>query len=233
MFLFGKKKPQIKLENKQEVELEFASPDYTTVENYFTRVLACDRKKVTVQIPMKDRTPVAVKAGDNLTVTYWAGEVVSQFETTVLEKRDKEIDLAVPEKVQEDKTPDPKSEFVLEIPVPVRYRAASTPHLQTAVTKVITQTGIQLLTNVAVPRGTSLHVELEIPNSPSIKTKGRAVRSQKLDTDSRKNHLTEMEFDENITAEDRNAVFRYAIYYQQRQARKNRFQQTTQSPPKL
>ena len=64
---------------------------------------------------------------------------------------------------------------------------------------------------------------MEIPNSPAIKTKGRVLKSEKLPTDSRK-HLTELEY-EDITPEDKTAVFRYAIYFQQRQARKRAYQQ--------
>lgn len=227
MFFFGRRKPQLKLEPKQEVELELVSPDYTVIENYFTRVLVVDRKKVTVQVPMRDRQPVQVNVGQSVTVTYWNGDLISSFQSTITDRRDRELDIELPKDINEEKTPDPRSDFTLEIPVPVEYRAVSTAHLQTAVTKAITQNGIHILTNVQIPPGTSLHVELEIPQSPAIKTRGKVLKSQKLAADQKKN-LTELEY-EDISAEDRNAVFRYAIYFQQRQVRRSRYQQMIQA----
>ncbi|MHB2020914.1 MAG: PilZ domain-containing protein, partial [Candidatus Xenobia bacterium] len=169
------------------------------------------------------RQPIPVNTGESVTVTYLAGDSIGSFESKIMDRRDREMDLALPrDNVAEEKTPDPKSDFTLEIPIPVEYRAMSMGHVQTAVTKAITSNGIHILTNVQVPIGTLLHVELEIPNSPAIKTKGKVLKSQKLSGDSKKN-LTELEF-EDITSEDKGAMLRYAIFYQQRQLRKQRLQ---------
>ena len=48
------------------------------------------------------------------------------------------------------------------------------------------------------------------------------LKSQKLPGDGQKN-LAELEF-EDITAEDKGAMLRYAVFYQQRQLRKQRLQ---------
>jgi len=214
--LFGKKKPRLKLEPKQEIELEFVNGE--EVQNYFTRVLQLDRKKIIVQIPTQNKIQIQVSAGDPLTVTYLEDDVVYSFNTRILDRKEREMDLALPSELKEEKTPIRQEDFSLEIPIPVEYRAMSTAHLQTAQTKAINAKGIDIITNMPIPPGTSLHIELEIPNSPAIKTQGRVTQSQRLPDN--KKALTQIEF-EDISAGDRETVFRYAIFYQQRQVRKD------------
>jgi len=213
--LFGKKKPRLKLEPKQELELEFV--DGENVENYFTRVLQLDRKRIVVQIPTQNKIQIGVNVGDPVTVTYMDGDMVYQFSSRIMDRKEREMDLALATDLKEEKTPIHTDDFTLEIPIPVEYRAMSTAHLQTATTKAINAKGIDILTNLPIPPGTSLHIELEIPGSSAIKTQGRVAHSQKIPND--RKALTQIEF-EDISNTDRETIFRYAIFYQQRKVRK-------------
>lgn len=218
---FARKKPSLKLKPKQEVEVEFAPPE--GFECFFTHVLEMDKKKVTLTIPKKQNQPYPCTVGEPVTVTYMIDDVICSFQSRVLDKRNKEIDIALPKEVSESKSPATAQDFTIEIPIPVEYRAISTAHLQTATTKLITGTGVTVITNLPIPQETILHLELEIPNSPTIKTKGRVVKSQRLPADARKS-LTEIEF-EDINPRDKEALFRYVILYQQRRLRKQQAEQ--------
>ena len=212
---FGKKKPKIKLEPKQEVELEFVNGE--NIDDYFTRVVALEKKRIVVQVPTQNKVQVDVSPGDMVTVTYLDGDTVCTFRTKVLDRKDRDLELAYPSEVKEEKTNRGDENFTIEIPIPVEYRAMSTAHLQTATTRSIHQNGIDIVTNLPIPPGTSLHIELEIPNTPAIKTQGRVSQSQRLPNE--RKALTQIEF-EDISPTDREVMFRYAIYYRQRQARK-------------
>lgn len=212
---FGKKKPKLKLEPKQEIELEFVNGE--NVENYFTRVLQVDRKKIIVQIPTQNKIQIGVTPGDPVTVTYMDGDLVYQFSSKIVDRKEREMDLAMPTDLKEEKTSIRDENFSMEIPIPVEYRAMSTAHLQTATTRSIHANGIDIVTNLPIPPNTSLHLELEIPGSPAIKTQGRVSQSARLPNE--KKALTQIEFDD-ISATDRETIFRYAVYYQQRKLRK-------------
>jgi c-di-GMP-binding flagellar brake protein YcgR len=215
----GKKAPKLKLDPKQEIELEIVSGD--NVDNHFTRVIAVERKKIIVSTPSQNRIQVSLEVGEAVTVTYLESDlsVVSWFETTVLDRKEREIDLALPTQINEERTPIGDADFSIEIPIPVEYRAMSTAYLQTATTRSISATGINILTNLSIPQSTLLHIELQIPNAPTVKTQGRVAKSQKVPNE--KKHLTEIEF-EDITPADKDTIYRYALFYQQRQQRKSR-----------
>lgn len=213
----GKKAPKLKLEARQEVELEYAGGD--GVESLFSRVVAIERKCVVVSRHGQSRVQGGPEVGATVTVTYLENDLsaVSSFESKVLERKDRELELALPTSVAEERTPLGDDDFSIEIPIPVEYRAMSTAYVQTAVTRNITATGINILTNLAIPPNTSLHIELQIPNAPTVKTQGVVSLSSRLSSE--KKHLTQIEF-EDITAADREAILRYALFYRQRQLRK-------------
>jgi len=214
-FLFGKKKPKVKLEPKQEVELEFVNGE--NIETYFTRVLSLEKKRIVMQIPTQNKVQVDVNPGDMVTVTFLDGDILHTFRTKVMDAREREMELSYPKEIHEEKTAMRDENFTIDIPIPVEYRAMSMAHLQTATTRSIHQNGIDILTNLPIPIGTSLHIELEIPNTPAIKTQGKVSQSQKLPNE--RKALTQIEF-EDISASDRETIFRYAIFYRQRQLRK-------------
>ena len=211
----GKKAPKMKLEPRQEVEIEVVGPD--SVENFFAKVIAIERKKLVVSRPAK--LSVSPRPGDAIVVTYLENDlsIVSSFESKITDVKDREFEMALPTAVSEEKTPMGDADFSIDIPIPVEYRAMSTAYLQTATTRTITAAGINILTNLAIPPNTSLHVELQIPNAPTVKTQGRVANSKKLPNE--KKHITEIEF-EDITAADKDVIYRYALFYQQRQLRK-------------
>jgi hypothetical protein len=212
----GKKKPSLKLEPKQEVEIEFCKGEDS--ESFFTPVLEVQKKKIILKTPSKGNHLYHGEVGDDALIIFLEGSSILRFKTKILEVRDKELDIAAPTDIQEEKCPFSESNYRLEIPIPVEYRAISTAHLQTATTKEINSRGIKVVTNLPIPNGTEIHIELEIPDSPMLKTKGRVVASQKVPSDVRKS-ITDIEF-EDFTPRDSENVFRYAILYQQRRLRR-------------
>lgn len=208
--LFGKKKPQFSLEPRMEVEIDISIPE-GGFESYFTRVLELAKKKFTLSIPEKDRVQIQCDSGETVTIVYLLGDTLYHFQTKILDVRDKEMDLQIPREVKEEKTFLSQSEFCVDIPIPIKYRAMSTAHLQNAMTKCITQQGIQILTNLPIPMGTALNIELEIPNAPSVKTKGKVTSSQKKAQDGKKS-LTEIEFEE-LNPQDKDIILQYGAFF--------------------
>lgn len=218
--IFGflkKKKAGLKLKPKQEVEIEFQSGE-GGYEAHFTRILDIQRKKVIVRAPGTDRRPIRMAPGQQLTVTTLEDNVLYSFQASVLDAGEREFDITPPANVVEQELPARDDNYRIEVPITVEYRAMNTAHTQVAQTYAITSSGLVLATNLPIPPGTSLHLELEIPSAPDISTKGRAAGSEKHPTDKRK-HLSEIEF-EDISAEDRDTILRYAIYSRRRQERK-------------
>lgn len=211
-----KSQPVINLTQRQEVELEFVTPEGT--EDYFTKVLEFDKKKIILAVPQRNRQYVPCSAGDKLIVTYIKDNFVTSFVSAIIDREEKEITLSTPKDIRQKKINVSKEEFFIDIPIPVEYRALTTSHLQTAKTKSLTSKGVEIITNLPIPQGTVLYMEFEIPNAPTIKAKGKVVRSDRLPSDSRKN-LTAIEF-EDIHPLDKENMLRYALYYEQRQLRR-------------
>ena len=215
--IFKKKKAGLKLKPKQEVEIEFLSED-SVYETHFTRVLDIQRKKVILKAPGTDRRPIRMIPGQELTVTTLDENVLYAFHATVLDAGEREFDITPPGQVHEEELPVRDENYRLEVPITVEYRAMNTAHTQVAQTYAITSAGLVLATNLPIPPGTSLHLELEIPSAPDIRTKGRAVGSEKHPHLKGK-HLSEIEF-EDMSESDRDTILRYAIYSRRRQERR-------------
>ena len=65
-------------------------------------------------------------------------------------------------------------------------------------------------------------MEVEIPNGSEIATKGKAITSVEDSSSGRRQYVTEVEFDPDITEKDRNNLIRYAMFFKQRQARQEK-----------
>lgn len=213
---FKKKKPGLKLDPKQEVEVEFSTPEGK--ESYFTTVLELEKKRFTLRTPQKGTKPYPCSIGDDVMVVYVDGSTVVSFKSKIMEIREKEVDLTLPADIAEDRSSFTENDFCLDIPIPIEYRAISTAHLQTATTTELSFRGIKVITNLPIPRDTVLHLELDIPDSPTVKAKGRVIGSTKLPPENRKS-LTEIEF-EDMGPKEKESVFRYALLYNQRRNRK-------------
>ncbi|MCE7871936.1 hypothetical protein DYH09_16375 [bacterium CPR1] len=217
MFGFGKKKPTLKLLPKQEVEVEFENAD-GEFESHFVNILDVQKKRVCISSPGSDRRPVRLVPGQQVTISALMDDRLFSYSASVLDSRDRDFDVQPPREVAEVEVPPRDDNFRIEVPIPVEYRAMRTAHTQVAQTHAITTNGLFLQTNLPIPPNTQLHMELEIPNAPDITAKGRAVASQVARDNSRK-HITEVEY-EDIPEDNRTAIIRYAIYYRQRQKRK-------------
>ncbi len=215
--LFKKKKAGLKIKPKQEVEIEFISDETGYYESHFTRVLDIQRKKVILKAPGTDRRPIRMVPGQEVTVTTLDENMLYAFPATVLDATEREFDITPPANVHEEEMPVRDENFRLEVPITVEYRAMNTAHTQVAQTYAITASGLVLTTNLPIPPGTNLHMELEIPSTPDIRTKGRAVGSEKH-PEVKGKHLSEIEF-EDMSDADRDTVLRYAIYSRRRQQR--------------
>lgn len=216
--IFGflkKKKPGPKLRPKQEVEIELFNGE--TYETHFTRILEAQRRRIILRAPGTDRRPVLMEEGQTLTLTTIEDGSLYWFDATVLAAGEREFDITPPVKVQDQDLPGLEEGSRIHVPITVEYRAMNTAHAQVAQTYAITKEGLLLSTNLPIPPGTLLLLELEIPSAPDIKSRGRAVGSEKHPEDPRK-HLSEIEY-EDITDSDREAILRYALYHRRRQER--------------
>lgn len=214
---FKKAKPTLKLTPKQEVEIEFESPEGEYVA-FFVTVQEVQKKKAVIQAPGSDRRPVRLVPGQPVTISVLIDDTLFSYDASVLDSRDREFDVNLPKDVEDVAIPPRDDNFRIEVPIPVEYRAMSTAHTQVATTHAITPNGLFLLTNLPIPPNTSLLMELEIPNAPDITAKGRAVTSQEDHSTGRRRHITEVEY-EDLQERDRNTILRYAIFYRQRQVR--------------
>ncbi len=213
---FKKKKPTLKLEPRQEMEIEFGEGD--SRESFFTTLIESDKKRMTVKALMKGNKLFRCSNGDEVSIVIFEGGFVFTGRTKILETRDKEIDLLIPDDIKEEKIGFNDTDFVIETPVPVEFRAISTAHLQTAVTREVSSRGIKIITNLPVPKDTDLHLELAIPDSPVIKLKGKVAQSSKLPPDNKKS-LTDIEF-EDFGQKERESIFKYIILFNSRRMRK-------------
>jgi hypothetical protein len=218
LFGGGKKKPAFKLQPRQEVEVEFENAD-GNFESHFVQVQDVQRKKAILHSPGTDRRPIRLYPDQAVTLTIQLDDVLLSYEGSVLDVRDREFDVNYPPKDYQDIPIPPRDEkFRIEVPIPVEYRAMTTAHLQVATTHAVTMNGLFLMTNLPIPRSTSLLLELEIPNAPDITAKGRAITSQEDHSTGRKRHITEVEY-EDLNEKDKITILRYAVFYRQRQAR--------------
>ena len=206
MFLdwFKSKKPTLKLKAKQEIEIEFFADE--TYKTYFTTVLDVRRKEIILKSPGTERRPVKMEAGQHLTVTTLDEGKLYYFETEVTDAGEREFDIATPTNV--------------EAPVNVEYRAMKLAHSQSAQTVSISLNNIVLGCNIAIPEGTDLHVEVQVPGTPVFSFKGRALASKPNPSSKGKKFLCEVEYAEDADKEDRLAIMRYAVYLKRREQRR-------------
>jgi len=90
--------------------------------------------------------------------------------------------------------------------------------MQVASAKAVTATGMHIITNLPIPQGTDLYIEMNVPDSPLSKTKGKVAKSQRLPTDSKK-CFTELEL-EDFDLKEKENFLKYSILYQYRMKRR-------------
>lgn len=215
--LFGGKKPALKLKDNQEIEIEFYTEE-SGYETHFTHVLDIQRKSVIVKSPGTERRPIRVIPGQRMTVTTLENNVMYSFETQVLDAGEREFDIKPPENVKEEKQPSFDENCQIEVPITVEYRAMNSAHHQVAQTFAITNTGLILMTNLPIPSGTTLKLEIEIPGAMGFSTSGNVIGSKPHPNDKKK-HLCEIEYVD-LSKQDINSILRYALYSKKRLERK-------------
>lgn len=215
--LFKKSKgAALKLKQRQEVEVELFNED-TGYEFHFTQVLDVQSKKVIIRSPGTERRPIRMTPGQLLNLTVVEDNNVYTFETKVLDAGDREFDIALPSNVKSEPLPAFDDEHQLEVAIKVEYRAMNSAHNQMANTFSVAHNGLMLTTNLPVPAGTQLLLDIEIPNAPDFSIKGRAVNSKAHPTIKNK-HVCEIEYD-NVTQAESDSIIRYAIFAKKRAER--------------
>lgn len=221
LFGGGKKKSQFKLQPRQEVEIELQVGN--AYEAFFVQVQEVHKKRVVLPVPGSDRKPVRVGDGQNVTISTLVDDNLLTYQGFVMGARDRDFDVNFPPKdFDEVSFPPRDDDFVIEVNIPVEFRAMSTAHTQVAKTHSVTRNGLFLLTNLPIPKATQLLMEVEIPNGSEIATKGKAITSVEDSSSGRRQYVTEVEFDPDITEKDRNNLIRYAMFFKQRQARQEK-----------
>ncbi|MGM9998455.1 MAG: flagellar brake protein [Candidatus Bruticola sp.] len=220
MFLdwFKSKKPTLKLKANQEIEIEFFADE--TYKTYFTTVLDVKRKEIILKSPGTERRPVKMEAGQRLTVTTLDENKLYYFETEVTDAGEREFDITAPANVENEDVPKFDENTSIEAPVNVEYRAMKLAHTQSAQTVSISLNSLVLGCNIAIPEGTDLHVEVQIPGTPVFSFKGRALTSKPNTNSKGKKYLCEIEYAEDADKNDRMAIMRYAVYLKRREQRR-------------
>lgn len=222
--LFGgkPKKAQFKLQPRQEVEVEMQVGNNGAYEAYFVQVQEVHKKRVVLQIPGSERKPMRVGDGQEVTVSTLIDDNLVSYKGFVMGARDRDFDVMYPPKekdVEETSFPPRNDDFKIEVNISVEFRAMSTAHTQVAKTHSVTNNGLFLITNLPIPKATQLLMEVEIPNGSEIQSKGRALSSVEDTSSGRRQYITEVEFDSDITEKDRAALIRYAMFFKARQNR--------------
>lgn len=218
---FKKKKPTLNLKPRQNIEIEFTADDDSEEPNFeahFTPVLDVQRKKVIVKSPGTDRRPIRMIPGKALTVTTLDGNVLYSFNTSVLDAGDREFDINPPGDVEEELLPEFDDNFQIEVPIRVEFRAMKSAHNQVAITHTICQSGLTLTTNLPIPPGTDLHLEIEMPSAPDFTTKARSI-GNRIHPTMKSKHLCEIEYTD-IDQHDAIDIMRYAVYARRREQRR-------------
>lgn len=221
--LFGnkQKKTQFKLSPRDEVEVELQVGN-GAYEGYFVQVQEVHKKRVVLQIPGGERKPLRVGDGQAVTVSTLIDNTLLSYQGFVMGTRDRDFDVNYPPKdkdVEEVSFPPRDDDFKVEVNISVEFRAMTTAHTQVAKTHSVTPNGLFLLTNLPIPKSTQLLMEVEIPNGSEINGKGKALSSVEDSSSGRRQFITEVEFDSDVTEKDRNALIRYAMFFKQRQER--------------
>ena len=221
MFLdwFKSKKPTLKLKSNQEVEIEFFADD--TYKTYFTTVLDARRNDAVLKTPGTERRPVRMESGQRLTVTTLADNKLFYFDTEVTDAGEREFDIATPTDVKSEDVPNFENNCSIEAPVNVECRAIKLAHSQSAQTHSISLNGMVLACNIAIPEGTDLHIEIQIPGTPVFSFKGRALKARpNPDPKSSRKYLCEVEYIDDASQSERLAIMRYAVYLKRREERR-------------
>jgi len=222
--LFGskqKKKTQFKLQPRQEVEVELQVGN-GAYEAYFVQVQEVHKKRVVLQIPGSERKPMRVGDGQAVTISCLVDDTLLSYQGFVMGARDRDFDVNYPPKdkdVEEIAFPPRDDDFKIQVSISVEFRAMSTAHTQVAKTHSVTKNGLFLTTNLPIPKATQLLMDVEIPNGQEINTKGKALSSVEDNSSGRRQFITEVEFDADITEKDRAALIRYAMFFKARQDR--------------
>jgi len=222
-FLSGskQKKTPFKLAPRDEVELELQVGN-GVYEAYFVQVQEVHKKRVVLQVPGSDRKPLRVGDGQAVTITTLIDNTLLSYQGFVMGARDRDFDVNYPPKdkdVEETSFPPRDDDFKVEVNISVEFRAMSTAHTQVAKTHSVTRNGLFLITNLPIPKATQLIMEVEIPNGSEVNTKGKALSSVEDTSSGRRQYITEVEFDADITEKDRSTLIRYAMFFKQRQER--------------
>ena len=210
------KSAALKLKQRQEVEIEFFSEE-TGFEAHFTQVLDIQSKKVIIKSPGTERRPIRMIPGQRLSITVIEDNKVYTFESVVIDAGDREFDIAPPTNVKDEPLPSFDDENQLEVAIKVEFRAMNSAHNQMANTYSVAPSGLMLTTNLPVPSGTLLHLEIEIPNAPDFSINGRAVASR-VHPSIKNKHICEVEYD-NVSEAESGAIIRYALYAKKRAER--------------
>jgi hypothetical protein len=216
------KKPAFSVQPRQEVEVEFEVGN-GVYEAYFVQVQEKHSSKLVLQTPGTSGKQLRVGDGQSVTLSVLCNDAIFSCNTSVLSARDREFDIKFTKKdetaMEATSFPPRDDDFSIQVSIPVEFRAMSTAHTQVAKTHSVTQNGIFLQTNLPIPKATSLIIEVEIPNGTEINTKGKALSSTEDNSSGRRQYITEIEFDADISEKDRNALVRYAMFLKQRQER--------------
>lgn len=225
--LFGGKK-KFKLQENMEVELEFSLPDMQ--KSYFTKVVDVSKSnRATFTTPKEGNKYVSINPNDIIKMVVLIGDTIFEANLKVISSLEKEFEALISKNVSSFDTIlkkfDKNQPVVLDVEVPLDFRAITTSHIQRAVTKTITKENVEMVTNLPIPEGTDLKLIFRINESPPIETEGTSAKSEPLEADVKKSK-TKITFPEKVVESNVfDSIVKYVVHFQRREKRRKELEE--------
>jgi hypothetical protein len=230
-FLFGNK-GKFKLKDKMEVELQVLAPEGP--RSYFCQVLEATPKRATFSSPREGSHFIAFNPNDIIRCIAYIDDDIYEVNVKVLRASEKDFEALISKNVnsyQSIAAGSKKGEDTLmELQVPLDFRAITTSHLQRAESKAICREYMEMVTNLPVPEGTGLKLIFKVPDSPAIEMEGTSEKSLPLEEDSRKSKTRIVFEDQAKAAQMVERVTRYMAHYRRRMDRRREMEEKGEIP---
>jgi len=100
--IFGKKKASLKIEPRQELEIELKEGEEP--QSYICHCINMEKKKIVLSMPARGEKQAPCALGDQVTLAFLNDAIYTSCDTRIIEKRSNQIEVAVPREVFEEKT---------------------------------------------------------------------------------------------------------------------------------
>lgn len=179
---------------------------------------------IVLAAPLKRGVVVPLRVGDTIKVNYYGKTAGYSFTTKVIATSYKRIPLIAVEKPQEFTKIQRRSYIRVPARIPVRFTLLDDQKKPTELnccceTIDISGGGVALLSSTALPCGSCMEMELNVPRKGTIRVIGKVARSEEKKTEYGKMTLLGISFVE-IEESDRDKIIQYVFEIQRDMRRK-------------